>query len=93
MTQRVSEDIPPAEAPNGDPLQPEQHASGQGSFTTERSGSSSAPRSPQAPEPLPSMSVINSRGEPAETELLHPGHHHFASTGVVGDEFPVRHRA
>ena len=91
MTERVSEDTPLAEEPNGDPLQPEQHASGQGSFTTVRSGSPSAPGSPQEPDPLPSLSAINSRGEPAEAALLQPGQHHFMSTGVAGADIPVRH--
>ena len=92
MAERVSEDTPLAEEPNGDPLQPEHYASGQGSLTTARSGSPSTPGSPQESDPLPSLSAINSRGEPAEAALLQPGQHHFMSTGVAGVEDPVRHR-
>ena len=91
MTERVPEDTPLAEAPSGDPLQPEHDASGQVRITTARSGSPSTPRSPQGSDPLPNLSANDSRGELAETGLLQPGQDQFTSTGVAGFEDPVRH--
>jgi hypothetical protein len=91
MSTRVSDDSPPAEAPDGDLLQPEQHAGGPVRITTERSGIPSTSVSSQELEPLSSVfSAINSRGEPTETGPPQPGQHYFMSTGVVGAEFPVR---